>query len=53
MSVFLAIGSGGICRGGILHRAAHGVRDRSPRALLRLHGSAELTLYGDGCDAVE
>ena len=41
---FSAIGSGGICRGGILHRAAHSVRDR-------LH-TAELTLYGDGCDAV-
>ena len=41
---FSAIGSGGICRSGILHRAAHGVRDR-----LR---TAELTLYGDGCDAV-
>ena len=24
----------------------------SARLLLRLHGSAELTLYGDGCDAV-
>ena len=32
---FSAIGSGGICRGGILHRAAHGVRDRL-RAALRV-----------------
>ncbi|MFQ9125867.1 MAG: hypothetical protein ACLR4Z_02425 [Butyricicoccaceae bacterium] len=39
-------------RGRILHRAAHGVRDRISARLLRLHGSAELTLYGDGCDAV-
>lgn len=38
---FSAIGSGGICRGGILHRAAHSVRDRlrAAAAAARLGGA--------------
>ena len=47
---FSAIGSGGILLrwGTVLHTVYEIVSAR----LLRLHGSAELTLYGDGCDAV-
>ena len=48
---FSAIGSGGICRGGI-YTVLHTVYEIVSARLLRLHGSAELTLYGDGCDAV-
>ena len=43
MSLFSAIGSGGICRGGIYH-CFDTVYEIVSARLLRLHGSAELTL---------
>ena len=48
---FSAIGSGGICRSGF-YTVLHTVYEIVSVRLLRLHGSSELTLYGDGCDAV-
>ena len=51
MCFFSAIGSGGICRGGIL-TVLHTVTRWSPHGCCGCTASAELTLYGDGCDAV-
>ena len=44
LAVFAAVG---------FYTVLHTVYEIVSARLLRLHGSAELTLYGDGCDAVE
>ena len=43
LAVFAAVG---------FYTVLHTVYEIVSARLLRLHGSAELTLYGDGCDAV-
>ena len=43
LAVFAAVG---------FYTVLHTVYEIVSVRLLRLHGSAELTLYGDGCDAV-
>ena len=43
LAVFAAVG---------FYTVMHTVYEIVSARLLRLHGSAELTLYGDGCDAV-